>query len=366
MVVGDVKGRKMQYNIAYPANRVHLHDQVDTCHWRLATWLKRVHRIDPQKHTIDAALDAAVAACRHREQGAADRLCALLQEPVSVEVVKCLGKDAADVVQPTLLATLHYVDRAPDFTGDVCRLATAIARNRCRDLVRWRRRQPAAAAPSLADWLADPRRSILDEVEQVERLTLLQSALGQLSTEHRTLLRAMYRDGLGAESVRERLGLGTVHGVYYRRSVCLRQVKSFLSRRLHERPALADTDTAGYECIDPRLGSGLWQLEDPDTDAALRARLETHVTFCASCRQQRAVESATAAGLRMGELTLGSSAGRGLRRIRWLAGAGALSLAAGLALVGSPAGWITGSCGLVSLLLAGVLLHRRRAYGSML
>jgi len=282
-------------------------------------------------------------------------------------VVKCLGKDAADVVQQTLLATLQYLDRAPDFSGDISRLSTTIACNHCRDLIHWRRRQPAADAPLLADWLADPRRSTFDEVEQAERLVLLQSALGRLSTEYRALLRAMYCDDLDAESVRWRLGLGTVHGVYYRRSVCLRQVKSFLSRRLHERSALDDIDTAGYECIEPRLGGDLWRLEDPDTDVARRAHLETHVTFCASCRQQRAVESATEAGLRMGELTLGSSAGRGLRQIRWLAGAGVAALAAGSALLlVNQAGWIVGSIGVAALVLAGFLLHRRRAYDSVL
>jgi RNA polymerase sigma-70 factor (ECF subfamily) len=321
---------------------------------------------NPRKHTIDQALADAVPAYRRHDLGAADRLCALLREPVSDEAAKLLGGDAADVVQQILRATLQYLDRAPDFSGDISRLATTIARNHCRDLIRWRR-EPATDPPSLADWLADPRRSTFDEVEQAERLTLLQSALGRLSTEHRALLRAMYHDDLTAESVRERLGLGTVHGVFYRRSVCLRQVKSFLNRRLHERLALDDADTAGYECIEPRLGSDLWRLEDPDTDAARRAHLETHVTFCASCRQQRAVESATEAGLRMGELALGSSAGQGMRQIRWLAGAGVAALVAGSALLlVHPAGWIVGSTGAAALVLVGVLLRRRRAYGSAL
>ena len=331
--------------------------------------VERVYRIDPREHTTDEALAEAVPAYRRSEQGAADRLCTLLHGSVSPAVADFPDEDTAEVVQQTLTTVLQYLDRAPDFTGDLLRLSATIARNRCRDLTRWRRRHPVIGAPTLADWLADPRRSILDEVEQERRRTLLQSALGRLSTEHRALLRVMCRDGLAAEAVRQRLGLGTVHGVYYRRSVCLRQVKSFLSRRLHEGWERDDSDISGYECIDPRLGSDLWRLEDPDTDAAIRARLETHVTFCASCRQQRAVESATVVGLRMGELSLGSSAGRGLRRIRWLAGVGAASLATGLALVltaparwGSPTGWIIGSAGAVALLVAGILLHRRRSF----
>lgn len=93
------------------------------------------------------------------------------------------------------------------------------------------------------------------------------------------------------------------------------------------------TEHAGYECIDPQVGGELWRLEDPTTAAGLRARLETHVVFCASCRQQRAVEAATAAGIRARELTLGSTAGRTVRRIRVLGGVGALAMAASVALM---------------------------------
>ena len=316
----------------------------------------------PQKYTIDEALAGVVPDYRRGDRGAADRLRTLLRAPVSRVVARSLGEDSGDlddVVQQTLLATLQYLDRDAEFAGDLERLSVTIARNRCQDLVG----RPASAMGSLSDWLADPRRSVLDEIDQTQRLTLLQSALGRLSTDHRALLRAMYLDGLTAESVRRRLGLGTVHGVYYRRSVCLRQVKSFLRRWLRKHSEL----DAGHECIDPRLGGDLWRLEDPDAEVALRARLETHVTFCASCRQQRAVESATAAGLRMGELALGSSAGRGLRRIRWLAGAGTVALAGGLALLlVHRAGWIIGALGAAALLSAGVLRHRRRDYGSAL
>lgn len=193
---------------------------------------------DARTRDTDPFLPLDIRPYRAGEPGAADRLTAALQGPVARDVARFLGDDHADcddVVQDTLLATLQYLDRDTEFSGDLVRLAVTIARNRCRDLARWHRRRPRVDPDSLADWLADPRRSVLDEIEHTQLMALLQSALGRLSADCRDLLRAMYLEGLATETVRARLGLGTVQGVYYRRSVCLRQVKSFLSRRLHGR-----------------------------------------------------------------------------------------------------------------------------------
>lgn len=89
----------------------------------------------------------------------------------------------------------------------------------------------------------------------------------------------------------------------------------------------------GYECVDPDLGAGLWRLDDPEIDHALRGRLEVHVSICAPCRLQRATEDRVRSGLRSERLVL-----RGERPLAHITplrigGIGALALAAGIALV---------------------------------
>lgn len=93
-----------------------------------------------------------------------------------------------------------------------------------------------------------------------------------------------------------------------------------------------ETPRDGYECVDPELGDELWQLDDPGSDAALRGRLEAHLSVCAGCRLLRAAEARTREGLREGRLVLHDDARP--RRLPWtLGGGGALALAACLALV---------------------------------
>ncbi len=288
---------------------------------------------DLLKESNRESLLPGIKAYHAGEPGAGDRLADALRDPVTREVASRLGDDHESVASDALLATLTYLDRDAGFAGDIRHLAVTIAGNRCSDLVRWRRlRRPPPP-------VADPARSILDEIEPPQRLATLQSALGHLTADCRRLLRAMYVDGLSSEAVRERLGLATVQGVHYRRSVCLRRVKTHVSQRLHGGSEPAEpggrdaTDPSGYVCIDPRLGGELWRLEDPATEAGQRSRLETHVAFCSSCRQQRDVEAATGSGLRSNALKLGSTAGRDVRRLRWLGGAGGIAIAAGLALM---------------------------------
>jgi hypothetical protein len=83
-------------------------------------------------------------------------------------------------------------------------------------------------------------------------------------------------------------------------------------------------------CLDEKLSAELWRLEDPDCPSDLRQRLDHHVTYCAACRLQLAVERRIAGGLADGSLKL--------RRRRpaagtWFTGAGAAALAAGLAMI---------------------------------
>lgn len=89
----------------------------------------------------------------------------------------------------------------------------------------------------------------------------------------------------------------------------------------------------GYDCLDPTLGNELWRLADPDCPAELRGRLETHMTYCADCRLQIAVERHATGGLRDGSLVLAPDTDQWGRPAFWIAGLGATALAAGLALL---------------------------------
>ena len=338
----------------------------------------------------DDTIDQRLRALRRGEPGAAAHLAASLRAPVLRRLEERFGDDALVVHQAgeeALSAAVDYLERDRGFAGDPVRLAGTIATNRARDLARWRRRPPPVDPDSLADWLADPRRSILDEVDPERRLSLLRPALGRLSADCRDLLRVLHVEGRSLETARQRLELATVPNLLYRRAVCLRRVKSYLAERLHGEPmgedevaaapreaaaAAAPPDTPGYTCLDPELGGDLWRLDDVGTDPARRRRLTIHLDFCASCRQQRAVETATEEGLRTGELRLGSGVGRHVRRLRLLAGIGAAALAVGLLIVlflppgAGLAGRILGAAGLATAVVSGVLLRRRRKLASAL
>jgi len=140
--------------------------------------------------------------------------------------------DLDDVVQESLLVCLRYLRADKGFTGDAVRLAVTIARNRCRDLLRWRCRRPHVALDSLETWLADGSRSPLDDLAASERRDLLQESLNRISVGCRRLLHALYVEELTPEQVRSRTDLDTVQGVYYRRGACLDQLKKILQRRL--------------------------------------------------------------------------------------------------------------------------------------
>lgn len=187
-------------------------------------------------------LPELIAAHIAGEDAAADALCKALHEPVLLAIGKFLAEDSADrddVEQETLLAVLGYLRRNRGFAGDLVKFAVTIASNRCRDILRSRRRKPQVPIDSLTDWIADHSRSPLDFLLEEEVLTLLRTALERVGAECRTLLRAMYIDEIPTEQIRRRLGLKTVQGVYYRRTICLKEAFRLLTNRLSDR-SLAD------------------------------------------------------------------------------------------------------------------------------
>lgn len=186
-------------------------------------------------HVDPGDLDRDIEDYRRGRDEAGDRLCDLLRGPVRRDAARLLGDDDVDVddvTQESLLAALGYLRRDEAFSGDLVRLAVTIARNRCRDILRARNRRPHVDIEPLAAWIANPGRSALDELQERERRGLLQAALDLLPASCRQLLHALYVEGRSPQEVQARAGLGTVQGVYHRRSVCLEQARKLVQRRL--------------------------------------------------------------------------------------------------------------------------------------
>ena len=159
-------------------------------------------------------------------------------------------RDVDDVVSESLIAVLDYLVRRGEFEGNLLVFAVTVARNRCRNVHLWRRRRPQVPLDSLIDWIADPERSPLDALLEMEKLAHLQEALSGLGPECEKLLRAFYIDDIPMEEIRHRLGLGTVQGAYYRRARCLKKALERLNIALagcssHAGSELADDSPKG-------------------------------------------------------------------------------------------------------------------------
>jgi RNA polymerase sigma factor (sigma-70 family) len=187
---------------------------------------------------VDAGLNKSVIALELATQyvagdaSAGDRLCETLGPSLRNAAGRFLGYDAAevdDVVQESLLAILSYLRTRGGFEGDLVRFAVTVTRNRCRNILVWRSRHPETNIEPLSDWLANPQRSPLDLLLEAETRQILQAGLDSLSRACRDLLRWFYIDGRSIETLRQQIGLETVQGVYYRRSICLRQLSRFLN-----------------------------------------------------------------------------------------------------------------------------------------
>ncbi len=142
----------------------------------------------------------------------------------------CLEAD--EVVVESITVVFDYIRRDGGFAGDLVRFAITIARNRCRNILNQRRRRPEVPIEPLAEWIASDDRSPLDHLLAEEVRSRLREAVAKLGRVCRLLLRAFYLEGTPIETIRRRLGLETVQGVYYRRTVCLRK----LGNRLMDDP----------------------------------------------------------------------------------------------------------------------------------
>ncbi len=185
----------------------------------------------PESLELETAIDRHLRG----EPDAAETICALLTGPVRTAARIYLGDEhpeVPDVIQETLIAVLEHLRRTGRFEGDLIRFAVTVARNRCRNLLNWRKRHPQRSLDELRSGLADPGADPLQILLGEESLSLLQQALDQLGEACRELLHAFYIRREPADSIRRRYGLRALQSVYYRKSVCLDQAHAVLEKRL--------------------------------------------------------------------------------------------------------------------------------------
>jgi RNA polymerase sigma factor (sigma-70 family) len=194
-------------------------------------------RTHPPPHDPETRLPAVLAAFFEGGAGADDELCRVLRNPVAGAVASFLGADGPetdDVIQESLMAVVGYLHRRGGFEGNLVRFAVTVARNRCRNILAWRRRRPHVPLDPLADWIAAPERSPLDAYGEEQVLTALRTSLAELGADCRDLLHALFMEMVSAEAMCERLGLTTVRAVYYRRENCLKGLQLLMNRHLGE------------------------------------------------------------------------------------------------------------------------------------
>lgn len=187
----------------------------------------------PAEDRIPEMLTAFFAA----RPGAEDAVCEVLRGPVTHAVASFLGRDNVetdDTIQDSLVAVLQYLRRRGSFEGNLVRFAVTIARNRCRNILAWRKRRPHAAIEPMAEWIADEKRSILDAFADDQVLAVMRETLAAIDQGCRKLLRALFLRGRSADDLKTELGLTTVRAVYYRREACLEQMQDAMNRRLGE------------------------------------------------------------------------------------------------------------------------------------
>ena len=171
------------------------------------------------------------------DESASERLYYLLEPRVRNAVGQFFSPgqpDADDVVQETFMAFFDYLRKQGGFEGDLILFAVTIARNRCRNIVSQRKRNGEVPLEPLAQWIADRRRSPLDILMDTEIKGILQRALNAIGRICRLILRGFYMEGRSMADLREATGLKSLQGVYYRRSVCLKQMEQMLEDALHD------------------------------------------------------------------------------------------------------------------------------------
>ncbi len=165
--------------------------------------------------------------------GAGDRLIRALEPQVGLAVRKFLGSESGDqddIISESLMAVLGHIERRGGFEGNLQVFAVTVARNRCRTLLTWRKRRQHQDVDRDGMQVADKAPSVLELIEAKEVRRHVRLALGRMDEACRILLKEFFLQEKPVEEIRLRLGLDTVQGVYYRKTVCVKKLAAFLNQ----------------------------------------------------------------------------------------------------------------------------------------
>lgn len=184
-----------------------------------------------------------------------DAICEGLEPSIRAVVHRVLtpgDPDADDVVQDTIMAVLRYLRDTAVAPNNIEAFASTIARNRCINLLVWRRRRLASDVDRFSDTIPDVGASPLELIEERSANQLLGRVLGELDDACRKLLQSIYQAEVPIEELRRALGLKSVQAVYYRKDVCIRKAQTILnqlllSSRRDERGPTPDRQTGAQE-----------------------------------------------------------------------------------------------------------------------
>lgn len=193
---------------------------------------EREKSITPNASDLDLAIAAYVAG----DDAASDELYRRLRGPVHAEARQFLALDNVDfddVVQETIIAVLAYLRKNEGFSGNLVKFAVTVVRNRCRNLKNFHSRRPQVSVDALRNRLTsalfgNPLEALID----AEIRRLVQESLDELDPACRSLLHALYVQGIPCKEMIRPLGLKSVHGVYRRRSACLARMNRIVKKRL--------------------------------------------------------------------------------------------------------------------------------------
>lgn len=180
-------------------------------------------------------LEQAVADYVRGDDPAGNAICAALEPALRSVVNRVLSPDdpdADDIVQDSLIATLGYLRKSGEAPRSTEAFARTIARNRCVNLLVWRRRRRAQDVDDFAESIPDIAAGPLEIMEESAARELLDGVLRRMDEACRSLLESMYRAEVPVEKLRERLGLKSVQAVYYRKDVCIRKAQKILNQML--------------------------------------------------------------------------------------------------------------------------------------
>lgn len=160
---------------------------------------------------------------------AEERLARRLRPELIALAREMLGErdaDHEDVVHEVLLALFRHLSTRGEFSGELSGYAAVMTRNRCIDILRWRKRFRGEKA--LESRPGGNFMDCLDAIVAEETAARLAQAMEQLDEESRGFLKEHYLHEKSIRQLTEEQGLGSVQFLYYRRKKALAKLARIL------------------------------------------------------------------------------------------------------------------------------------------